>query len=129
MACWVIVVPGPRSNAPRVAAGPPRLLTGGSAGRSAAAGPLGGLGIGVGLGADAGALRSLSTTPPQPAAAAALAFAALGTSVTVTSATGTPRDTSAAATLGDLAAHLAYGIVTVFTLHRLLDPHTPHAHR
>jgi len=73
--------------------------------------------------------RSLSTTPPQPAAAAALGFAALGTSVAVTSATGTPRDTSAAATLVDLAAHLAYGIVTVFTLHRLLDPHTPHAHR
>lgn len=106
-----------------------RSLAGASAGRSAAAGPLGGLGIGVGVGAVAGALRSLSTTPPQPAAAAVLGLTAWGTSAAVTSATHTPRDTSVTAMVGDLAAHLAYGLVTVLTLHRLLDPRTPHAHR
>lgn len=116
----------PNSSTPTDAAD---TVTGAGSGRSAAAGQLGGLRIGVRLGAVAGALRTRSTTPPQPAAAAALGFAALGASAAVTSATRTPRDTSPAAIVGDVAAHLAYGVVAVVTLHRLLDPRTPHARR
>lgn len=97
--------------------------------RAGGAGALGGLGIAVGVGALAGALRSVATTPPQPAAAAALAAAAWGTSLAASTAGDAPRDTSPAGLAVDGLAHLAYGLVTVLTLHRLLDPLTPHARR
>lgn len=94
-----------------------------------AAGPLGGIGIGLGVGAVAGALRSDAATPPQPLAAVALGAAAWGVSLGASTAAGAPRDLTTAAMLSDAAAHLAYGIVTVLTLHRLLDPRTPHRRR
>lgn len=94
-----------------------------------AAGPLGGIGIGLGVGALAGALRSEKATPPQPLAAVALGVAAWGASLGASTAAGAPRDLTTTAMLSDAAAHLAYGIVTVLALHRLLDPATPHLRR
>ena len=35
-----------------------------------------------------------------------------------------PRTWTATSVLNDLLPHLAYGAVTVLTLHRMVDPHT-----
>ena len=73
----------------------------------------------------AGALRGVSTTPPQPVAMAAVGGAAWGSALAAAAATGAARPTSPASTVAEAVSHLAYGAVTVLTLHWLLDPATP----
>lgn len=94
--------------------------------RSAALGPLGGLGVGVLIGVVAGAVRGTSTTPPAPFAVVVTGLAAMGVNTGVALATGTARrDWHRPVTLlRDLVPHLAYGAATSAALHLMLDPHT-----
>lgn len=94
--------------------------------RSAALGPLGGLGIGVGVGALAGLVRGSNATPPPVLAAVATGLVAMGIGEGAAIATGTAKSgwASPANLLRDLVPHLAYGVVTARALHRMLDPHT-----
>lgn len=95
--------------------------------RARALGPLGGLGIGVGVGAVAGAIRGANATPHPVVAAIVTGAAAMavGDGAAVASG-GARRDWASPANLArDLVAHLAYGAVTGYALHRMLDPHTP----
>jgi len=90
-----------------------------------AAGPLSGALVGVGIGGAAGGLRALSTTPPQPVAALALGGAAWGAAIAGSAATGAAPAGDVTSAVVDGLSHLAYGVVTVLTLHWLLDPRTP----
>lgn len=91
------------------------------------AGALAGYAVGMGVGAAAGLLRSLHIKVPK-----AVAIAAVGLGVMV-AADGAmtklgitdPRSWTLETIAEDAIPHLAYGIVTVHTLHRLLDPTTP----
>lgn len=116
----------PRSNTPAATA---EGAQGGSPSspdaQSAAAGPLGGVLVSLAVGAAAGALRGETATPPQPLAMAAVGGAAWGGALAGASVTGAARPTSPASTVVEAVSHLAYGVVTVLTLHWLLDPQTP----
>ncbi|WP_375489613.1 hypothetical protein, partial [uncultured Jatrophihabitans sp.] len=69
-----------------------------------------------------------SNATPQPVVAAALTgLAAMAVGEGASVATGGARSDWASPTnlVRDLIAHLAYGGVTSYALHRMLDPHTP----
>ncbi|GAB2476200.1 hypothetical protein [Jatrophihabitans fulvus] len=93
--------------------------------RAAALGNLGGLGIGLGVGAVAGALRGDHATPNPVVAASAVGVAAMAVGNGLAAATGQSSARSGGNLARDLVAHLAYGAVTSWALHRLLDPRTP----
>ena len=97
--------------------------------RADGAGQLAGIGVGVGVGAVAGILRAHHVKVPKALSPLALGLAALALSNTVMTALHVTEPTSR--TPGSVAAdavpHLAYGLVATATLHRLLDPRTPHA--
>ena len=116
----------PRSNTPAATA---EGAQGGSPStpdaQSAAAGPLGGVLVSLAVGAAAGALRGEKATPPQPLAMATVGGAAWGSTLAAASVTGAARTTSGGAAAVEAVSHLAYGVVTVLTLHWLLDPQTP----
>lgn len=99
--------------------------------RASALGPLGGLGIGLGVGAVAGMLRSSNATPNPVVAAIVTGVAAMAVGDGAAVATGgARRDWAAPANLvRDLISHLAFGAVTGYALHRMLDPRTPVASR
>ena len=92
--------------------------------QAAAAGPLGGTVLGLVVGAVAGSLRGVASTPPQPVASALVGLAAWGSAVAAAAATGSAPTTDAEQTLVDALSHLAFGVVTVLTLHQLVDPRT-----
>jgi len=84
-------------------------------------GALFGAATGVGIGAVFGALRYAGLRLPGPVAAVAAGTAAMATSngpMTVLGVTD-PREWNATSWLSDLLPHLAYGAVTVATLHAL----------
>ncbi|MHA3704621.1 hypothetical protein ACXR2U_20815 [Jatrophihabitans sp. YIM 134969] len=99
--------------------------------RSAALGPLGGLGVGVAVGAVAGAIRGTSATPPPSLAAIVTGLAAMAVNTGLALATGTARDdwNKPVTFLRDLVPHLVYGAATSTALHRMLDPHTSSVER
>ena len=92
--------------------------------RGAALGPLGGLAIGVGVGAAAGLMRGSNATPNPVVAAVVMGVAAMGVGDGVAAAAGQSPSFSANKLIRDLVAHLSYGAVTGYALHRMLDPHT-----
>lgn len=91
------------------------------------AGPLAGLAVGIGVGAAAGLLRGIHIKVPKLLAIAAVGLGAMALSDTVMTKLGItePRTWTAESIAADALPHLAYGLVTVHTLHRLLDPTTP----
>lgn len=91
------------------------------------AGPLAGLAVGIGVGAAAGLLRGVHVTVPKLLAIAVVGLGAMALSDTVMTRLGVtePRSWTAESLAADALPHLAYGLVTVHTLHRLLDPTTP----
>ena len=95
--------------------------------RAEALGPLGGLGIGLGVGALAGLIRGSNATPPPVVAAVATGLVAMSIGEGAAVATGTAKPGWAAPgnLLRDFIPHLAYGAVTGWALHRILDPRTP----
>ncbi len=94
--------------------------------RAEALGPLGGLGIGLGVGAVAGLVRGSNATPPKAVAAIATGLVAMAVGEGAAVATGAARSdwASPANLLRDLVPHLAYGAVTGWALHRMVDPRT-----
>jgi hypothetical protein len=94
------------------------------------AGPLAGLAVGIGVGAAAGLLRGIHIKVPKVLAIAAVGLGAMALSDTVMTKLGVtePRAWTAESVAADALPHLAYGLVTVHTLHRLLDPTTPQVH-
>ncbi len=97
--------------------------------RADGAGQLAGLGVGVGLGAVAGILRIYHVKVPKALSPIALGLGAMALSDTVMTALHVtePRSWDPATVASDALPHLAYGLVATATLHRLLDPRTPHA--
>jgi hypothetical protein len=95
--------------------------------RAEALGPLGGLGIGIGVGALAGLVRGSNATPPPVVAAVATGLVAMsiGEGAAVATGTAKPGWSAPANLVRDFVPHLAYGAVTGWALHRMLDPHTP----
>lgn len=91
-------------------------------------GPLAGLAVGVGVGALSGILRGFSVKVPKLVAATVIGLGAMGISDTTMTAlkVSDPRSWTPGSVAADAIPHLAYGVVTVLTLHRLLDPQTPH---
>jgi hypothetical protein len=94
--------------------------------RTDALGPLGGLGIGIGVGAVAGLVRGSNATPPPVVAAVLTGLVAMGAGEGAAVATGSARSDWAAPAnlLRDFVPHLAYGAVTGWALHRMVDPRT-----
>jgi ABC-type uncharacterized transport system permease subunit len=90
-------------------------------------GPLAGLAVGMGVGAFAGLLRGITIKVPKPVAVVAIGLGAMALSDTVMTKLGVtePHTWDAASVASDAIPHLAYGLFTVATLHRLLDPSTP----
>lgn len=80
-----------------------------------------GTATGVGVGALFGALRYAGLRLPGPVAAVAAGAAAMGASDGSMTALGVtdPREWGASGWLSDVLPHLAYGAVTVATLHAL----------
>ncbi|MBE7189411.1 hypothetical protein [Jatrophihabitans endophyticus] len=93
--------------------------------RAGAAGPLGGLLIGLGVGAVAGVARGTNATPNPAVAAVVTGLAAMAVGDGAAAAGGQAATFTPARLGRDLIAHLAYGGVTAYALHRMLDPHTP----
>lgn len=91
-------------------------------------GPLAGLAVGIGVGALSGLLRGFSIKVPKAVAAVAVGLGAMAVSDSTMAALGIsdPRSWTPSSVAMDAIPHLAYGAVTVATLHRLLDPRTPH---
>lgn len=97
--------------------------------RKTALGNLAGIGVGVGLGAVAGLLRSYHVKIPKGLAPFLMGFGAMGISDGVMTKLGVtdPHTWNARSVTADALPHLAYGLVQTATLHRMLDPRTPHA--
>jgi hypothetical protein len=90
-------------------------------------GPLAGYGVGIGVGAIAGLLRGSHVKVPKVLAIVAVGLGAMALSDSVMTALKItePRSWTVESVAADAIPHLAYGLVTVHTLHRLLDPTTP----
>ncbi len=97
--------------------------------RKTALGNLAGIGVGVGLGAAAGLLRAYHVKIPKALAPFLLGFGAMGLSDGVMTKLGVtdPHTWTAKSVTADAIPHLVYGLVQTATLHRMLDPRTPHA--
>lgn len=93
--------------------------------QASALGNLGGLGIGLGVGAVAGLARGGNATPNPVVAATLTGVAAMAVGDGLALATGASKPRSTANLVRDLVAHLAYGAVTAWALHRMVDPRTP----
>ncbi|MBA3523826.1 MAG: hypothetical protein H0T85_04595 [Geodermatophilaceae bacterium] len=91
-------------------------------------GPLSGLAVGIGVGALSGLLRGFSVKVPKVVAATVVGLGAMAISDTAMTLLkiSDPRTWTVRSVVADAVPHLAYGAVTVATLHRLLDPQTPH---
>lgn len=91
-------------------------------------GPLAGLAVGMGVGALSGILRGFSIKVPKAVASMAVGLGAMAISDTTMTLleVSDPRSWTVRSVAADVLPHLAYGAVTVATLHRLLDPQTPH---
>lgn len=100
-----------------------------SSNRSEGLGALAGMGVGVGVGVAASLLRTERIKALKPLAAIAVGLGAMLVSDSVMAALGVsdPREWTSKSVAMDALPHLAYGLMTTATLHRLLDPRTPHA--
>lgn len=90
-------------------------------------GQLAGYGVGIGVGALAGLLRGSHVKVPKLLAIVAVGLGAMALSDTVMTRLGVtePQEWTAESIAADAIPHLAYGFITVHTMHRLLDPTTP----
>lgn len=100
-----------------------------SGNRSEGLGALAGMGVGIGVGIAASLLRTERVKAPKGVAAVAVGLGAMAISDSVMAALGIsdPREWTSTTVAMDALPHLAYGLMTTATLHRLLDPRTPHA--
>lgn len=90
-------------------------------------GPLAGLAVGVGVGALCGLLRAYSIKIPKTVSPFVVGLGAMAISDSTMTALkiSDPRSWTPSTVAMDAVPHLAYGMVTTATLHRLLDPRTP----
>lgn len=94
-----------------------------SGARVTAAGALGGLGIGLGVGAVAGVVRGANRTPNPLVAALITGLAAMGVGDGLAAVTHSSKKVTQPTQLArDVVSHTAYGAVTAYALHRILDP-------